>query len=436
MISGGEGYTFPIGDTSRYGELDLINNSASSPEYWQAQYYNNNPDVYGYDTSSRASDLEAVSGNEFWMIKGPGNQSHVKIRWDDESILPAETDDRSANLHIAEYLSGQWESVGDDVTDNGVNSGKVQTNTKVNLEEHVFTLATEESAPKPTAAFVTSDTSVCEGNSIELTVELTEGDSWTIEVDENGTTHTYNPSSSPFTFEVTSSANQTDHDGTYTITSVEDENGTSGNIYGDPVEVTVSSPPEPIIDGPNTVCQNTTEIYSVTPVSDDYYYDWLVTGGTIVAGEDTEQIQVEWQDVGTGSVDVAVGVDSTLNCESTDYIEVDVYETPEPNVTAPAQVCYPIAVDLDAGDTPEGSATFSYFWTSDSGIGSFDDPALKEPSYTPDSNPGQAFITVTFDVTIENDEKTGCNATGSVTTDIYRRPETGNTYYVPNDFDQ
>jgi len=30
----------------------------------------------------------------------------------------------------------------------------------------------------------------------------------------------------------------------------------------------------------------------------------------------------------------------------------------------------------------------------------------------------------------------GCQATDDIEIKIFRRPETGNTYYVPNDFDQ
>lgn len=66
--------------------------------------------------------------------------------------------------------------------------------------------------------------------------------------------------------------------------------------------------------GDTSICANTAGIiYSITPVKGELY-QWTVTGGTIVSGQGTSTITVNWGSTGTGSVGVqTTAYDSVTN---------------------------------------------------------------------------------------------------------------------------
>ncbi len=61
--------------------------------------------------------------------------------------------------------------------------------------------------------------------------------------------------------------------------------------------------PQPIITGPNYVCPDNISNYSV-PFVDGSTYIWTVIGGTILSGQGTNAIQVQWENNQVGSVQV------------------------------------------------------------------------------------------------------------------------------------
>ena len=423
-------FLFPVGDGGRYGWTKVIGvDNGSGSKFWEAQYYNENPDNNtSLDTSEYASPLQQVSGNEYWRINGPSSgASNVKIRWDDQSILPAATDDRS-NLRIAEWIASvdpsEWQSVGNTIEDHGVDSGTVQIDSTVALEEHYFTLATAETVELPTASFASNDTALCKGQSAELEVELTGKDDWGVKITRNSNLYLDTVvSSTPLTFTVS-------QEGTYAIDSVGNANG-EGNVYGDPVEVTVS--PKPVVSAiswPSPVCENAAEVYSVTD-SSDYTYDWSVpAGNNVFTGTDPNQIQVEWLESGTQTLSVTVGLVDVDACATTFSQDVTVNITPQPNIadTLPT-VCYGNSILLDASTS---STDFTHNWDLN-GI-----PAGSGQTYNFDTeangtNPQSVFQQDTVNVTADNN---GCSDTDVQYIKVYRRPQTGNTYHVPNDFDQ
>lgn len=435
-ISNGDSYTFEIGDTSRYGILEIPETEPTSASYWEAQYYNNNPGDFGYDTSNYASPLQSISGNEFWRVKGPGGQSHVKIRWDDESVLPAETDDRENNLHIAQWMSGssEWESVGDDVIDNGVNDGTIQTNNKINLEEHVFTLASEESVPKPTASFTTTDTAVCEEGIIEMEIELTGDPDWTIEIYKDGSSYdTFTASSSPHTITISSSADLAD-DGTYSIESVEDNN-TVGNVYGDPVEVTVNQLPQQFnLEGGGTICSNDSTELTLDDSEMDVDYE-LYRDGELVASVEGTNDAISFGYFSTAGSYTAEGIDISTGCRETmtGTEEVTVETAPElDSYTDMDTVCYDTGIDIPLYANDVNGVGNDFIWTP---VDSLDNASAENPNYQPSANPDTVSVTTMFYVTA-TETSSGCQDTDSVEVTLFRKPQTGNQYYVPNDFDQ
>jgi len=420
-------FLFPVGSAGRYGWTKVISTNTSSSQYWEAQYYNENPHPT-LDTSNYADPIQRVSANEYWRVAGPSaGASNVKIRWDDQSILPAATDDRS-NLHIAEWITStdpsEWQSKGNEIDDHGVDSGTVQTSSEVALEEHYFTLATAESVALSTAGFASSDTAICEGQSVELEVELTGDPEWEIKIFHEDTLYDTrsNISSSSETFVVS-------RGGTYTIDSVGDANG-EGNVYGDPVEVTVASKPTvSAIEWPTPVCQYATKIYSVTD-SSDYTYNWSVpTGNNSVTGTDPSTIQVEWETTGIQTLEVTVGLVDVDACSTTfSQEDITVNETPQPNIadTLPT-VCYPNSIDLDASTS---GTDYNYQWQLN---GNNDGSDSKIYTFEPDKNPEAVSQQDTVSVSVVNN---GCSDSDIQYIKVYRRPETGNQYYVPNEFDQ
>ena len=77
-------------------------------------------------------------------------------------------------------------------------------------------------------------------------------------------------------------------------------------------EVSVEDNPQPEISGDEYVFQSTTHVYS-SPEHSGANYDWDVTGGTIDAGQGTNEISVTWGAPGTGYVNLTET--SAADCE-------------------------------------------------------------------------------------------------------------------------
>ncbi|MFY7964403.1 MAG: hypothetical protein ACOVO1_05875, partial [Chitinophagaceae bacterium] len=68
--------------------------------------------------------------------------------------------------------------------------------------------------------------------------------------------------------------------------------------------VSVSLIPLPIIVGSNTGCPNVPVSYSVSNVYSSY--NWVVTGGTIISGQGTPNVNVRWNATGTRTLKTTV----------------------------------------------------------------------------------------------------------------------------------
>jgi hypothetical protein len=69
------------------------------------------------------------------------------------------------------------------------------------------------------------------------------------------------------------------------------------------VIITEKQPPIPVISGTNPVCIWDTYLYS-TPHTEGHTYTWTVTNGTIVSGQGTNEIVVQWDEAESGTVSV------------------------------------------------------------------------------------------------------------------------------------
>ena len=142
----GDEFNFPVGNDSRFGQLNINNVICSGTETWQAQYFNYNPNDDSYDPESFTSPLKYVSHNEFWNINGPiAGTAYVKLRWDGSSGVSSDATDRTF-LRISEWSTGnsQWEQSHSNNTASGsATSGNITTATTIIdlANNHYFALS-------------------------------------------------------------------------------------------------------------------------------------------------------------------------------------------------------------------------------------------------------------------------------------------------------
>lgn len=99
------------------------------------------------------------------------------------------------------------------------------------------------------------------------------------------------------------------------------------------VTVTVNPNPSPLITGPTPVCvsiNGSVATYS-TPDIPGHTYNWSVSGGTIAAGQNTNQVNINWATAGAGTVSVTETITAS-GCNANIVKSVTV--TPKP-VTSP-----------------------------------------------------------------------------------------------------
>ncbi|RPI68806.1 MAG: T9SS C-terminal target domain-containing protein, partial [Ignavibacteriae bacterium] len=143
--------------------------------------------------------------------------------------------------------------------------------------------------------------------------------------------------------------------GTIFLTHTSSWGCTSSNQF----TVTVNPLPNPDINGPTSVCQNSLQTYS-TAGFPGHVYNWTVNGGNIIrSGQGTPSVTVEW--TLPGSYTLQVTETNTYGCTVLNNTYVTVNELPVAEVTAsgPTTFCQGGDVTLSA---PIGFA--SYVWST------------------------------------------------------------------------
>jgi gliding motility-associated-like protein len=123
--------------------------------------------------------------------------------------------------------------------------------------------------------------------------------------------------------------------------------------------IVINPRPTPSLTGDTIACRNSSgHIYSTTLVSGNTY-TWIVTGGEIVTGDNTNEIEVKWLDDTTGSVQLTEA--NSLGCDTTiEITNVKINPRPAPKLTGDTSVCKNSSSHMYQTDSVAGN---SYAWT-------------------------------------------------------------------------
>ena len=161
--------------------------------------------------------------------------------------------------------------------------------------------------------------------------------------------------------------------------SVQETNAVGCFSSGQSLVTEINPQPLPLIVNGNTaLCEgDTMQTYS-TPATPGSTYSWSVTGGSLISGQGTDIVLVNWGSAGTGIV-YCTEINSFGCSSETDSLVVTL--TVQPIATAlpdSAIVCLGTTFPISGTATP-GTIT----WTT-TGAGTFNNANIASPVYTPD----------------------------------------------------
>lgn len=138
--------------------------------------------------------------------------------------------------------------------------------------------------------------------------------------------------------------------GAYFVT-VTNNQGCKGSSQ--PVEVVSKPYPDKVITGPNSLCENSTATYSVTP-SDMTSNTWQVINGDIEDGQGTNSIKVKWKQQ-SGSISI---IRDRLGCVSIGSYPITISSTLKPVISITEGL--PCTGDTLTLSAPEGYTSYSW----------------------------------------------------------------------------
>ena len=151
------------------------------------------------------------------------------------------------------------------------------------------------------------------------------------------------------------------------------ESGATGEILSTPVDTldidTLDTPNSPVeialyikpqntpvvdIEGSKTVCGDLVHNYSLSPKC-NHTYEWLISGGTIIqSAQDNSQINVQWQETGTHSIQIK----ETNPIGEVDSSFLDVEVLPKPKINGDFQVLSGCTTNYKSATLPNNAQLF------------------------------------------------------------------------------
>ena len=452
---------FPVGKGGLYKLTALIDPSVDG-EYWTVEYFRANP-----GNQENLSDIETVGFVEYWEADGPaGGEARLQLSLTGSSDVAAalESDDRLGDLVIAGWnpVSSSWELVGGgaDVTGTAGN-GTITTDDPVVLADYDrFTLASVTVVPIITAWIISGDETICYDDTYELEIGLAGGTEYDFSYEINSTVYpVVDFSGSTFTVLLTAGVELEEGLNVISLESVTGD-GTPGIVFGDPVTVTVVEQPGMVdVVSNSPVCVNTPVVIEVENVEHGFTYllyeddeftglqefgdDGDITflpGVKTVAGTYLYEVRAYrtgfpqcWTDVGNTTVEVLDAPEASITldpevlaCED-DPLTINV-------VFAGGSGTYSfriirvhedggMQVEVEVADVTDHVGDYTLVTTCPGWIDSGARPA-EATTYT--------YTLVDFA------DGAGCAGTVAedALLDVWKRPETGPQYHIPNIFGQ
>ncbi|MBN2480207.1 MAG: hypothetical protein JXB19_00580 [Bacteroidales bacterium] len=398
-IFAGDDFNFPTGKGSRYGVTGLLDAGQGA---WEAEYFNT-----GYASSDVTAPLTEVSSTEYWHIAGPaGMQAYVKLRWDAQSdVTPLTTQNGIGDIRIAEYNTGTSSWVAKSTSASGDDyDGTALTTVKMDLDEHDYTLGSV-STLKPRAGFL-STADACTGDDLFVVfTTMAAPYVFTYSID-GGADQPVTTSSNPYTI-------NTSVAGRYRLTSftggVVDTN--SVMVYESPTASISSS------DGDNTICTGESVTFTAGGGTN---YNFYVNGISVQNGSSATYVSSSLTD---GSIIYVVVTNASGCADYSEDIAMTVHAGPVPVIDGSVITC---TGDIETYTTESGMTNYS--WTVIGGI-------ISAGGTSTDHS-----VTVTWETTgtqsvfVNYENSYGCSAVDDteLNVEVYRRPETGPAYHIPD----
>lgn len=440
----GSSVIFPLGKGTTKKNTSVLNIShGSGNKFWKAEYFDENPDNSGYNPSQVVAPLTMVSAVEYWVINGPNSgTAQLRLPLTGTSDVAAATSDLN-NLRIARWNGAQWEIVGGGAVISGTReNGTVTTSGNVTFSgtDQAYTLASVSAVLLPTAQFTSGNESICAGQSANITVAFTGTSPWNFSYSNGVTTFNVNGVTSPYTFSVSPAVTTT-----YTLIAVSNVDG-AGTVFGSPVVITVHPTPALYnVTGGGSYCMGQNILVGLSGSQIGISYELLrdaVPTGITVPGTGAALVFAGVTQAGTYTVRAFNTANPTCEQMMTGnaVIIVNPLPTATISVVPPLDfICSDEHTRLSVTFTGTGPWTFTYT----DGIGSWlRGPIAASPyefesdevSLWIDQGAGPAPRAINFTITNVTDANCSNVGTGTATVNVYRRPETGPGYHIPNNF--
>lgn len=242
---------------------------------------------------------------------------------------------------------------------------------------------------KPTPSF-TFTQPTCPGGTVTFTNTSTNATTYEWNFGDGNTSTAANPTHSYPTA------------GTYTVTLRAIATADCDAVTTQSVTISANPVPNFSVSGDTLACTNLNEIYS-TNIGGGNTITWaLSSGGSIVSGQGTNAIEVDWTTV--GSHFVRVTATSPDGCTTSDSLQVDVDNVVNVAIPTNTNACEGEVTQFNA-NTPATGGPYTFFWNFGDGATSTDE------------NPFHIFATAgTYNVTLALTSPTNC--TGTSTTNV------------------
>lgn len=116
----------------------------------------------------------------------------------------------------------------------------------------------------------------------------------------------------------------------------------------DTMPVSVLQAPSPQVSGMMTLCQGIQDVEYQTEMVEGNTYEWMIEGGAITEGQNTNKILVTWDQAGSGMVKVIETITET-GCSAESMLDIEVNALPVVNPGNDTSICHNHLIVLDAG---------------------------------------------------------------------------------------